>query len=101
MPEQSEVNNHTSKINVFPVLHTIFFLLAGQKVDLFAPHGEIKSTLWPASRKNNLFHSEFRMLQKAFGDLTMSQKNVYKWYKDFKKGRERVDDLERPGRPST
>ena len=43
----------------------------------------------------------FRMLQKAFGDLTMSQKNVYKWYKDFKEGRERVDDLERPGRPST
>ena len=30
----------------------------------------------------------------------MSQKNVYKWYKDFKKGRERVDDLKRPGRPS-
>ena len=25
----------------------------------------------------------FRMLQKAFGDLTMSQKNVYKWCKDF------------------
>ena len=43
----------------------------------------------------------FRMLQKAFGDLTKSQKNVYKWYKDFKEGRERVDDLERPGRPST
>ena len=34
MPEQSEGNNHTSKINVFPVLHMIFFLLAGQKVDL-------------------------------------------------------------------
>jgi len=43
----------------------------------------------------------FRMLQKAFGDTTMSQKNVYKWYKDFKEGRERVEDLERPGRPST
>ena len=42
-----------------------------------------------------------RMLQKAFGDFTMSQKNVYKWYKDFKEGRERVDDLGRPGRPST
>ena len=42
-----------------------------------------------------------RMLQKAFGDLTMSQKNVYKWYKNFKEGRERVDDLESPGRPST
>ena len=40
-------------------------------------------------------------LQKAFGDLSMSQKNVYKWYKDFKEGRECVDDLERPGRPST
>ena len=35
----------------------------------------------------------FRMLQKAFGDLTMSQKNVYKWYKDFKEGRECVDDV--------
>ena len=54
MPEQSEGNNHTSKINVFPVLHTIFFLLAGQKVDLFTPHGAIKSTLWPASRKKYL-----------------------------------------------
>ena len=31
----------------------------------------------------------------------MSQKNVCKWYKDFKEGRERVDDLERPGGPST
>ena len=43
----------------------------------------------------------FRMLQNAFGGLTMSQKNVYNWYKDFKEGRERVDDLERPGRRST
>ena len=43
----------------------------------------------------------FRILQKAFGDLTMSRKNVYKWYKNFKEGRERVADLERPGRPST
>ena len=42
----------------------------------------------------------FRMLQKAFGDLTMSQKNVYKRYEDFTEGRERVDDLEHPGRPS-
>ena len=41
------------------------------------------------------------MLQKAFGDLSMSQKNVYKWYKDFKEGREHTDDLERLGRPST
>ena len=39
------------------------------------------------------------MLHKAFVDLTMSQKNIYEWYKDFKVGRERVDDLECPGRP--
>ena len=43
----------------------------------------------------------FRMLQKAFGDFTMSQKIFYKSYKDFNESRERVDDLERPGRPST
>ena len=30
----------------------------------------------------------------------MSQK-IYKWYRDFKEGRERVDDLQRCGRPST
>ena len=41
------------------------------------------------------------MFRKAFGNSTMSQKNVYKWYKDFKEGRERVDDLERSRRPST
>ena len=43
----------------------------------------------------------FRILQKTFGDLTMWQKSVYKWYKDFKEGRERVDDLEHPGRTLT
>ena len=41
-----------------------------------------------------------RMLRKAFCNSTMSQKTVYKWHKDFKEGRERVDDLERSGRPS-
>ena len=41
------------------------------------------------------------MLEKTFSDLTTSPKNVYKWYKDFKEGRARVDDLESPGRPST
>ena len=38
------------------------------------------------------------MLRKAFGNSTMSQKNVYKWYKE---GRERVNDLERSARSST
>ena len=32
-----EGSNHTSKINVSPVLHTIFFLLGGQKIDFFCP----------------------------------------------------------------
>ena len=48
-------NNYTSKVNVFPVLDTIFFLQLGRKMNLFAPLGEIKSTLWPASRQNKLF----------------------------------------------
>ncbi|XP_065667611.1 protein GVQW3-like [Hydra vulgaris] len=52
--------------------------------------------------RNDISAAEtYRMLQKAFGEETMSQKNVYKWYKDFKEGRELVDDLERSGRPST
>ena len=37
MLEKSESNNHTSKINVFPVLYTIFFLLGDQKMDFFFP----------------------------------------------------------------
>ena len=51
MPELSKGNNHTSKINVFPVSHTIFFLLGRHKMDLFAPRGVIKSILWLSSRK--------------------------------------------------
>ena len=47
--------NHTSKINVFPVSHTMFFLLGCQKMDLIAPHGAIKSTLWPAIIKSILY----------------------------------------------
>ena len=35
MPVQSECNNHTNNIDVIPVLHTIFFPLEGQKMDLF------------------------------------------------------------------
>ena len=41
------------------------------------------------------------MLQKAFGDETMSQKKFYKWNRDFKESRERVDVLQSSGRPST
>ncbi|XP_018399097.1 PREDICTED: putative uncharacterized protein FLJ37770 [Cyphomyrmex costatus] len=41
------------------------------------------------------------MLRKAFGDQTMAQKNVYKWYNEFKAGRERVEDEPLSGRPLT
>ena len=34
--------------------HTIFFLLGGRTMYLFAPQGAIKCTLWSVSRKNNL-----------------------------------------------
>ena len=30
----------------------------------------------------------------------MSPRNIYKWYRDFKEGRECVDDLQRSGRSS-
>lgn len=41
------------------------------------------------------------MLQKAYGDQTLTQPWAYKWYKAFKDGRDTVDDLPRSGRPST
>ena len=44
MPEQSEGNDHTSKINVLPMSHTIFFY-QGVENGFVCPHGEIKSTL--------------------------------------------------------
>ena len=41
------------------------------------------------------------MLTIAYGEFTLSKKNVYKWYKLFQEGRENVEDEPRPGRPST
>ena len=74
------------------VIFTIFTMY-----EFVEQRSDIKFYLW-----NEIPVAEtFRILQKAFGALTMSQKNVYKWYKGFAEGRERVDDLERPGRPST
>ena len=32
-----------------------------------------------------------RMLQKAFGDQSLSSKNIYTWYNEFKSGRESVE----------
>ena len=37
----------------------------------------------------------------AYGESTLSKKNVYKWYKLFQEGRENVENEPRPGCPST
>ena len=42
-----------------------------------------------------------KVLTTAFGNSTLSQKNVYKWYKLFTEGREDVDDETRPGHLNT
>ena len=44
-----------SKVNLSPILHTIFSLLGDREMDLFVSQGAIKRTLWPASRKNVFF----------------------------------------------
>ena len=41
------------------------------------------------------------MLKVAYGECTVNQKRVYKWYKLFTEGREEVNDDTRPERPST
>ncbi|XP_011863617.1 PREDICTED: putative uncharacterized protein FLJ37770 [Vollenhovia emeryi] len=41
------------------------------------------------------------MLTVAYGEATLNQSNVYRWYKMFSEGREDVNDEERAGRPST
>ncbi|GAB1860480.1 Histone-lysine n-methyltransferase setmar-like protein [Camponotus japonicus] len=52
--------------------------------------------------KNGIKCSEtLEMLTVAYGECTLSKKNVYKWYKLFQEGRENVEDEARPGRPST
>ena len=40
-------------------------------------------------------------LKKDYGDRALPKSTTYCWYKFFKDGRERVEDKERLGRPST
>ena len=52
--------------------------------------------------KNGIKGSKtLEMLKVAYGECTVSQKSIYKWYKLFTEGREEVNDDARPGRPST
>lgn len=41
------------------------------------------------------------MLQKAYGESTLSKTRACEWYKAFKSGRDVMEDLPRSGRPST
>ena len=53
MPKQSEGNNHTSKINIFTVSHTIYFLLGVRKWIFIAPLLKIRFSV-PGERVETL-----------------------------------------------
>ena len=42
-----------------------------------------------------------KILQKAYGESTLSKTRAYEWYSAFKSGRNVVEDLPRSVRPST
>ena len=75
MHEQSEGNNHTSKWMFFPC-STWFFFLRGSKMDLFAPHEAIKSTLWPVSRKRELNDKHFMITLLNCNPLDLNPRNA-------------------------
>ena len=39
------------------------------------------------------------MLEKAYGESTLSRIRAYEWYSGFKSGRDVVENLPRSGRP--
>jgi hypothetical protein len=51
---------------------------------------------------NGIWCSEsLKMLQKAYGESTLSKTCAYEWYKAFKRGQDVMEDLPRSSRPST
>ena len=57
VPEQSEGNNQTSKINVFPVSHAIIFLLVGHKVDFIASYDKRVKLMFYRLTRNSFYDS--------------------------------------------
>ena len=51
----------------------------------------------------NIFNGAqtLEMLEKYFGNDTLTRSNVFRWYERFRSGRESVKDDERSGKPST
>ena len=47
------------------------------------------------------FAKSLTMLQKTYGESTLSKTRAYEWYSASKSGRNVVEDLPRPGQPST
>ena len=43
----------------------------------------------------------FEKLKQAYGELSLSRAQVFRWHKSFLEGREHVEDEPRSGRPST
>ena len=41
------------------------------------------------------------MIKEAYGDAAMARSGVFEWHKLFREGRERVEDDDHTGRPST
>ena len=46
-------------------------------------------------------NESLKMLQKYFGESTLSRTQVFEWHKAFSEGREIVKNLPHAGRPST
>lgn len=49
----------------------------------------------------NIAADMLRLLQTAYRDQALSKTTTFHWYKMLKDGRQRIEDEERPGRPSS
>ncbi|CAG9790513.1 unnamed protein product [Diatraea saccharalis] len=62
-------------------------------------YADIRRKAEPRYRNGILFL--LKMLQKAYGESTLSKTRAYEWCKAFKSSRDVMEDLPRSGRPST